>query len=363
MGSGNKNASVLGVLCALLRIHLDMATSLAYPELGPGPLVEEVETETVVGPQAAQGATTAAAPTVMQPYSIGDEYRGPSVSLRVVDESGQATEIPINFSEARVEPRGFWGDVAMNGLSLFAASVCILLLKEAFSWSAAKRRQAKAAARQAAEMQRRAALTAQLEAADLEIRAMRKMSREGRTEDLNDSARRLMEFLDSHRLDMKELDAPALTAYLDSLTMQATQILRSHTRTQAESGSSRGFGYADDFGGRSPAIADSSSPRDERLESTEQPAEASDSRQSDFLFKEAETQKESMGEGGEQIQYREARVAAPQVESEREIKVEQPDMDIVHRLLSENPGMHPSKIISMAKELTKKRRQKELRRP
>ncbi|KAL8272751.1 hypothetical protein Esti_003301 [Eimeria stiedai] len=275
----------------------------------------------------------------------------PSATLRVVDETGRATEIPVDFSQARVEPRGFWGDVAVNGLALFSASLCIVLLKEALAWSAARRRKARAKAQSDIETRRRTAISAQLEAADLEIRNLRTSSKEGKGEGLDDEVRRLMDLLDAYRQELKNYDAPALMAYLDNLVVQAAHLLRTHNRSvdaNLHLESASGQRAANPPRAHLQGAAGGEAP-DASSESTEALRAASASGSAASSQAPAHTPQ--------------SEEAAASVKGVPTLKIEQPDMDLVHRVVMANPGMPPAEALRVARELTSRRRRIRLLEP
>ncbi|KAL8444290.1 hypothetical protein Emag_005551 [Eimeria magna] len=281
------------------------------------------------------------------------ERVAPSATLRVIDDMGRATEIPIDFSQARAEPRGFWGDVAVNGLALFSASLCIILLKEFLSWSSARRQKARAKAQRDMEARRRAAISAQLEAADLEIRNLKASSKEGKVEGLEDDVRRLMDLFDAYRQELKDYDAPALMAYLDNLVVQAAHLLRTHNRMQSERE------YA--------AIADANW----YLESAPSPRAANPPKAhvEGAAGREAAVASASpVASSASTETMRAASASGSTVSSQAppqtpELEVEKPDMDLVHRVVTANPGMQPAEALKVARELTLRRRQNRSRQP
>lgn len=384
--------------CLTMRYALGIATSLGLPRLLPTCLgmMDDgsnllIASETTSGletfPMGNAPAQTETESVPQEEYPSSSAYndeqsyllperRKPSVTLRVEDDNGKVTEVPINFREARIEPRGFWGDVAVNGMALFAASVCLILIKELLTWGAAKRQKAKAAAQKSLAAQRRAAISAQLEAADLELRGIRAMGRENRDDEFEDSARRLMGLLDAYRHEIKEYDAPALTAYLDSLVAQAAQVLSKRNRFQMEREAVEGIsGVRQESleGTRNTGQGISRQGKEEAPSSVVSGLVAIPPGHSAGGPSARQLPAGQLSHGADGAESESAvlakkdqnRTPVPQEGTQPQGKLfqpETPDMDLVQRIMKENPGMHPSKVISLATELTRKRKERLLRR-
>ncbi|KAL8438285.1 hypothetical protein ACSSS7_000262 [Eimeria intestinalis] len=286
-------------------------------------------------------------------YPLQDRVT-PSATLRVVDEIGRTTEIPIDFSLARAEPRGFWGDVAVNGLALFSASLCIILLKEALSWSVARRRKAKAKAQREMEARRRAAISAQLEAAEVELRGLRRSVKEGGAEGLEERVRRMMDLFDAYRQELKDYDAPALLAYLDNLLAQAAHLLRTHNTQETESEIHASMD-ANWYVESAPPPKAANSPK-ARLQREVAAAGASASTRTQQAASPAASSQapRQTPETGETPGSGKGIFPA---------EVQRPDMDLVYRVATANPGMPPAEALQVARELTLRRRQSRVGEP
>lgn len=301
---------------------------------------------------------------------------GPSVTLRVVDEVGRATEVPVDFADARIEPRGFWGDVAVNGMALFFASVCIILVKEFFTWGAMRRQKAQAAAQRSIMAHRRAAISEQLETIEVGLREIRAQSREGKDEDLEDSAIRFVGLLDGYRDEIKEYDAPALLAYVDSLIAQITQVLRKRSTTREPQDASNNvyrkianitevsaFSQQVQQAPRSPMAPPPNPPQAEAISSI------AGSHNPDVHLPYNHTvgdRDRASAEDNVLSMTKQGRAFAPeahaqQVQQETQAQAEMPDIDLVHRIMVENPGMHPSKVIKVAAGITMNQKQRLMR--
>ncbi|KAL8443772.1 hypothetical protein Emed_006582 [Eimeria media] len=290
-------------------------------------------------------------------YSLREHLAPPSASLRVTDAMGRTTEIPIDFTQARVEPRGFWGDVAVNGMALFSASLCIILLKEFLSWSAARRQKAKIKAQREMEARRRAAISRQLEAADLELRTLKTTNKEGKGKGIEDDVRRLMDLFDAYRQELKDYDAPALMAYLDSLVLQATHLLRTHQRTQTER-EAAAVVDTNRYSESAPKSRAAEPVKTHEQEAAErEAAAASASPVASSAATETTMRAASPSNSTTAAASSQTAVKTPEME------VDQPDIDLVHRVVMANPGMQPAEALRVARELTLRRRQSRLREP
>lgn len=360
-----------------------LPTCLAVPK---GAVNSGLTTDAASGLEVSPGQPHKDLATLEAPLALKDDgsrvqHSGPSVTLRVVDHHGEVVEVPVDFADARIEPRGFWGDVGVNGMALFFASVLIILGKEVLTWAVAKRQKANRAQRRAMVAQRRAAISAQLEAAELELSRIQDMGKKDlQGDDVGGGLKQLMNRLDSYRDELNEYDAPALLAYVDSLIMQAAQLLRRNRMQTAEREALKGPDYerqgnVEDAGdpGRSTTSAEgpeaalvshslSLLPGGQQISPLD--PGASDAR-ADQPYARQPSHAGDIAEGE-----RESPVKADQkkasgvkerlepLEKENLAIHQKPDFDILHRIMKENPGMPPAAVIKLATELSEKRRER-----
>ncbi|CDJ51323.1 hypothetical protein, conserved [Eimeria brunetti] len=315
----------------------------------------EVALETPQAAYTPQGVSAApgfgkAAPADEGVYLLRRE-NGPSIKLKVVDENGHQTEVPIAFHEMRIEPRGFWGDVAVNGMALFFASACILLFKEFLSFAAARKQRKQEATARAAAAQRRAAIIVQLEEADQQLQEIKeemKKAEENKEKNkyqANNTThkthiRHILQQLDAYRHELKTADAPAVTAYAESLILTASQLLRSRSKQQHEQQQQQQQQQTN-------AAAETDAAETDAVDAAADAAAAAAAAAGSKTIDEEEE---------ENMPFRSSR--RQQQQQQQQQQDSKPDIETVQMLMQQNPHLNPTEIIKMAAEIKKREMKK-----
>ncbi|OEH78024.1 hypothetical protein cyc_06667 [Cyclospora cayetanensis] len=277
--------------------------------------------------------------TVEQPHEL-QPPSPPTMTFRFVDEKGNVTEVPIQFKEAQLEPRGFWGDVLANGMALFLAYAAIIILKELLTWSSSRRKKAAESSLRAHVALRREAISAELRTIESGFEDIERSDKGGRDEGAEEELKHFLDLLDGYRYELKDYDTPALVAYIDSLIVKISQLLKHISRNIPERE-------------RLDGPSASPVPSTNISESESVGAEGSASQAGNH---DAET-KEQVADGSDKVSGENEGER-----SEKEITASQtkqkPDMDLVLLVKEQNPDLSPRETILLASELTRKRRNK-----
>lgn len=292
----------------------------------------------------------------------------PSVTLRVVDGTGRVSEVPVNFHSARIEPRGFWGDVAVNGMALFIASAFIIMVKEGLSWLASRRSRARASAHRTLAAQRRATISSQLEGVDLELRKLRTTGADEREDDLELTAKRLLNLLDAYREELRDYDAPALMAYLENLEEQVSQLSAKSSKLHSKQASSESFGVGprethndavesttssdvntQRWTGAALTTTASASPSHATSASSRSWSPSQLQIKGSF-FDSSRAEDEDAGKADSKRPLKAEGQTTPKPQkAERDMW---PNLELVQRLSKQNPGMASSEVLRLAKDIT-----------
>lgn len=258
------------------------------------------------------------------------------VSLRV-RHGEDFVEVPLTFHEVRPEARGFWTDVAANGLALFFASALFLILKEALG--GARQRQLRAA--QSLRLQQQAVLlerlNAQLRESDGRLAALEASAKTsaagGASKSFGDGAAAIREELwglGQVRAELLALDAPAALALADELIDRARSLLRRRT---------------------DGAFVLSEASDSARLEGPHGREE--EEQQADGVAKRLEA--EPLKARSESAQDSLDAAFGASASFETQAASVRPDFELVQKIMKENPGMPPEKVIAQALALQKQR--------